>query len=170
MQIKRAIGNGLRFIFRPISRRISPLPIGLFIANFVVQRILRINSAYRFSIHFTSRVAGQIEIGENVWKSFAISGGCYVQGMNGIVIGDNTLFAPNVVMISANHVPGDLTRWEKTGPIRIGKNCWIGANSVILPGVELGDNVVVGAGAVVSKSFPNACVIGGVPAKIIRQL
>ena len=57
--------------------------------------------------------------------------------------------------------------WEKEKPIIIGKNCWIGTNVVILPGVELGDNVIVGAGAVVTKSFLSNCVLAGVPAKLI---
>ena len=73
-------------------------------------------------------------------------------------------------IISANHDKDDLLKHHKTiEPIRIGKNCWIGANAVILPGVQLGDNVIVGAGAVVSKSFPNDVVIGGVPAKLISK-
>jgi acetyltransferase-like isoleucine patch superfamily enzyme len=50
----------------------------------------------------------------------------------------------------------------------IGKNCWIGSNAVILPGVELGDNVIVGAGAVVTKSFPENLKVAGVPAKVIQ--
>jgi len=53
-------------------------------------------------------------------------------------------------------------------PIRIGKKCWIGANAIILPSVELGDNVIVAAGSVVNKSFPDNIVIGGNPARVIR--
>ena len=53
-------------------------------------------------------------------------------------------------------------------PIVIGKKCWLGANSVILPGVQLGNNVIVAAGSVVNKSFPDNSVVAGVPAKIVH--
>jgi maltose O-acetyltransferase len=93
-----------------------------------------------------------------------------VQGINKIYIGDYTIFAPGVKIISANHDKKDYHSHDKSiSPIKIGKNCWLGANSVILPGVELGDNVIVGAGAVVTKSFPDNVILGGVPAKIIGK-
>ena len=121
-------------------------------------------------VHFTSQVivARNIEIGKNVWKSFALSGGCYIQGINGIHIGDDTIFAPHVCMISANHTVDDLARHTIEKPIYIGQRCWLGANVVILPGVTLGDDAVVGAGAVVTKDFPDGVVIAGVPARILR--
>ena len=143
----------------------SPVPPGLWIANRFFQNVLDVNNDIPWMVHFTSRVVGDVTIGKNVWISFAVSGGCYIQGGNGIVIGDDTIFAPGVKIISADHDPADLKRWKKEKPVVIGKNCWIGANAVILPGVELGDNVIVGAGAVVTKSFPSNVTIVGVPAK-----
>jgi len=143
------------------------VPPGLWLINNFFQNVLDINSDIPWMVHFTSRVTGNIEIGENVWLSFAVSGGCYIQGFNGIKIGDNTIFAPGIKIISANHDANDLNKAVKSNPIIIGKNCWIGANAIILPGVELGDNVIVGAGAVVTKSFPNNSILVGNPAKII---
>lgn len=119
-------------------------------------------------VHFTSRVIGDISIGRNVWISFAVSGGCYIQGGNGIEIGDDTIFAPGVKIISANHDKNDF-KWIKDNPIKIGKRCWIGANAVILPGVILGNEVIVGAGAIVTKSFPDRSLLAGVPARIVDQ-
>jgi len=142
-----------------------PVPPGLWLINKFYQNVLDINNDIPWMVHFTSRVGGNIKIGKDVWISFAVSGGCYIQGGNGIEIGDGTIFAPGVQIISANHDPENLHKWKVAEPIRIGKNCWIGANAVILPGVQLGDNVVVGAGAVVTKSFLENSQIKGVPAK-----
>lgn len=137
-------------------------------ANFIFQRIFQLNSDVPFQVNFTSVViiGKGITVGRNVWKSFALSGGCYIQGGSGIYIGDDTLFAPGVKIISANHDPMNHMAWTESTPIRIGCRCWIGANAVILPSVELGDDCIVGAGAVVTKSFPNRTVIVGNPAKI----
>jgi len=114
-------------------------------------------------------MAERIRVGKNVWKSFALSGGCYIQGGNGVFIDDDTIFAPGVKIVSANHARDDLGKWEEGPPIRIGKRCWIGANAVILPGVRLGDDVIVGAGSVVTRSFPDGSVIAGVPAKLVSE-
>jgi len=147
----------------------SPCGIGLKISNFFFQKILRINGSFKIMVHYTSQVNGTIEIGENVVKSFANSGSCYFQGINGIIIGDNTIFAPGVKVISANHDVKSLSKHKPTRPISIGKNCWLGANSIILPGVSIGDNVIVAAGAVVTKSFGDNLIIAGVPAKHIKN-
>ena len=146
-----------------------PVPPGLYLANFFFQRILRINAQCKWQVHFTSRVLGEIEIDEGVAKSFALSGGCYIQGGNGIKIGRDTLFAPGVRIVSANHDEEDMTRWAPGPPIEIGEHCWIGANACILPGVTLGDRCVVGAGSVVTKSFPDGSVVGGVPARLLSS-
>lgn len=98
--------------------------------------------------------------------------GCYFQTIDGkITIGKGTYIAVNVGIITTNH---NLECPEEHLPgkdVSIGRNCWIGMNSVILPGVILGDNTVVGAGSVVTKSFPDGrCVIAGNPAKIIKKM
>lgn len=147
----------------------SPVSPGLWFANKFFQNVLDINNDIPWMVHFTSTVVGDITIGKNVWISFAKSGGCYIQGGNGINIGDDTIFASGVKMISANHDFENLNKWQEEKPIVIGKNCWIGANAIILPGVQLGDNVTVGAGAVVTKSFPSDLIIGGIPAQIIKK-
>ena len=154
---------------RPLKRRFAPVPPGLALVNLWHQRLFDRNGQVPWMVHFTSRVTGDITIGRKVWVSFAVSGGCYVQGKNGIEIGDDTLFAPNVSIVSANHVKGDLTSWENGPPVKIGQRCWIGAGAIILPGVQLGDDVIVGAGAVVTKSFPSGAVLGGVPARMLNH-
>lgn len=146
----------------------SPCSRGLRILNFIVQKIFRINGEYPFMVHFTSIVNGKVIIGKNVAQYFANSSGCYIQGINGVEIGDDTIFAPGIKIISANHSKENYKNHDKCRSIVIGKNCWLGTNCVILPGVVLGDNVIVAAGSVVTKSFDSNSVIAGVPARIIQ--
>jgi carbonic anhydrase/acetyltransferase-like protein (isoleucine patch superfamily) len=153
--------------WRLLERLTDPIPPGLWLLNAFCQRVLRINAETPWMVHFSSRVIGRVKIGRNVWKSFALSGGCYIQGLNGVEIGDDTLFAPGVKIVSSNHQPGRLDRQQDGPPIRIGPRCWIGVNAVILPGVELGADSIVGAGAVVTHSVPAGVSVAGVPARPI---
>lgn len=98
--------------------------------------------------------------------------GCYWQAMDAkIHVGKNCHVAPNVGIITTNHNTSNPAKHVPGQNITLSDNCWIGMNAVILPGVMLGKNTVVGAGAVVTKSFAEGhCIIGGVPAKIIKEL
>jgi hypothetical protein len=98
--------------------------------------------------------------------------GTYFQGYGGkVIIGKGSYIAPNVGLITSNHDVLNLENHVKGEDIVIGEKCWIGMNSVILPGVKLGPNTIVAAGAVVSKSFPDGfCIVGGVPAKVIKSI
>ena len=88
-----------------------------------------------------------------------------------ISIGKGTYIAQNVGLITENHDISNLDNHLPPKNISIGKNCWIGMNSVLLPGVVLGDKTIVGAGAVVTSSFPEGhVVLGGVPARVIKSI
>lgn len=108
-----------------------------------------------------------LHIGENVF----FNSGCRFQDQGGIYIGDGCLIGHNVVLATINHDFDPANRGTNLPePIRIGKNVWIGANATILPGVTIGDNAVIAAGAVVTKDVPANTVVGGVPAKQIRKI
>ncbi|MDE6182038.1 MAG: sugar O-acetyltransferase [Eubacteriales bacterium] len=110
-----------------------------------------------------------IYVGENFYANF----NCVMLDVAEIRIGKNCMLAPNVSLYTATHPldPTERTTGLEYGKsITIGDNCWLGGNSIILPGVKLGNNVVVGAGAVVTKSFGDNVVLGGNPAKIIKKL
>ena len=98
--------------------------------------------------------------------------GCYFQNQNAdIHIGKEVYIANNVGLITENHDPNDLDAHLPGSDVVIGDKCWIGKNCVIQPGVTLGEGTVVGAGADVTKSFPEGyCVIAGNPARLLKTL
>ncbi len=97
--------------------------------------------------------------------------GIYFQAFGRIKIGRGSYIGPNVGLITANHDPANLSQHLPAKDIVLGSNCWIGMNAVVMGGVVLGDNTTVGAGSIVTKSFPEGnCIIAGNPARIIRQI
>lgn len=93
-----------------------------------------------------------------------------------ITLGDYIMMGPDVVMMAVTHDVSDLSKpmVDPTNPsiekpIIIGNNVWIGTRVIIMPGVKIGDNSIIGAGAVVTKSFPSNSIIGGVPAQLIKE-
>lgn len=137
-----------------------------------MQKVIGFNRSVPWPVHFTSVVSGHDRIVRKPGASaVGMMPGCYIQAVNGIEIGSGTRTGPGIKIISADHDITDIDRHLPSGPVVIGDGCWIGANAVILPGVELGPRTVVGAGAVVTRSYPDGyCVIGGVPAREIRKL
>ena len=90
-----------------------------------------------------------------------------------IYVGDYTQFGPNVVLATAGHpILPELREqgYQYNAPVRVGRNCWLGANVVVVPGVTIGDNVVVGAGSVVTKDLPDNVIAVGNPCKILREV
>jgi acetyltransferase-like isoleucine patch superfamily enzyme len=138
---------------------------------FIAQRIFRINSSIPWPVHWSSIVTHPKNITQDGFRPyFGFMPGQYIQAKNGIIVGENLRLGPGVKIISASHELNDYSKHTINRPIKIGRNCWLAANVIILPGIELGDHVVVAAGAVVTKSFGPNLVIGGNPAKVIRDL
>jgi len=108
-----------------------------------------------------------INLGKNVFINFD----CTFLSLGGITIEDDVLIGPKVSLITESH---PLNPQHRNGiyakPIHIKKNAWIGADTTILPGVIIGENAVVAAGAVVSKDVPDNTIVAGIPAKIIKHI
>ena len=90
-----------------------------------------------------------------------------------IYVGDYTMIGPNVTIATAGHPLLPLLRQkglQYNASVRIGKNCWIGAGAILLPGVTVGDDTVIGAGSVVTKDIPSGVVAVGSPCRVLRQI
>lgn len=113
--------------------------------------------------------SSNILIGDNCYFNH----NCSITSLDEIIIGNNCMFGNNVVIIDHNHIITNKEifgkKFEKS-KVKIGNNVWIGANSVILPGVNIGDGAVVAAGAVVTKDIDAKEIWGGVPAKKIKDI
>lgn len=110
-----------------------------------------------------------VHFGDGVYANFGLT----LVDDTHIYVGDKTMFAPNVTVATAAHpILPELREkaFQYNLPVRIGRNCWIGAGAVILPGVSIGDGSVIGAGSVVTKDIPPNCVAVGNPCKPIREI
>lgn len=90
-----------------------------------------------------------------------------------IYVGDYTMIGPNVTIATAGHPLLPMLRQkglQYNASVRIGKNCWIGAGAILLPGVTVGDDTVIGAGSVVTKDIPSGVVAVGSPCRVLRQI
>lgn len=106
-----------------------------------------------------------------IGKHVFLNSGCKFQDQGGITIGDGSQIGHNVVLATLNHSLDPAHREDIIpAPIHIGRNVWIGANAVILPGVSIGDGAVIAAGAVVTKDVLENTVAGGVPARFIKTI
>ena len=110
-----------------------------------------------------------IETGENFYANY----GTTILDVGKVTIGDNVMLAPNVSIYTASHPIHPLSRnsgYEYGIPVSIGNNVWIGGNVVILPGITIGDNAVIGAGSVVTKDIPANVIAAGNPCRILREI
>ena len=124
------------------------------------------DGAYMFPPFYTD-CGKNLKLGRNVF----INSCCQFQDQGGITIGDGTLVGPKTVIATLNHHMNPSKRANLIPkPVVIGKNVWIGANVTILPGVTIGDGAIVAAGAVVNKNVEANTIVGGVPAKLIKQI
>lgn len=110
-----------------------------------------------------------VHFGKNVYANFNLT----LVDDTTITVGDYTMLAPNVVLATAGHpiLPSLREKgYQYNLPIKIGRNCWLGAGVIVLPGVTIGDNTVVGAGSVVTKDLPANVVAVGNPCRVLREI
>ena len=110
-----------------------------------------------------------VHFGCNVYANFNLT----LVDDTHIYVGDGVMFGPNVTVATAGHpILPELRQeaYQYNAPVHIGKNCWFGAGALILPGVTIGDNTVVGAGSVVNRDLPANVVAVGIPCRVVRQI
>lgn len=125
--------------------------------------------AVYFEPPFHCEYGNHIKLGENFYANI----GCVMLDVGKINIGDNVLFGPNVSIYTAGHPIHPESRnsgYEYGIPVTIGDNVWIGGSCVILPGVTIGSNTVIGAGSVVTKDIPDGVCAAGNPCRVIREI
>ena len=144
--------------FRPILNRLRAMPLRL-----QLQACGPDLTLYRgVVVHHPGSVklGARVELGDYV----------VIWGGGGLEIGDDTMIAAQTVITTLGHNRSQSAFRETLtrGPIVIGKNVWVGAGAVILPGVTIGDNSIIAAGAVVTKDVASNTIVGGVPAKVLQ--
>ena len=126
-------------------------------------------------IFFRNRILGEVSTkklvkrGLKIGKGFSIQAKCMIDSSHCwlIQIGDNVTLAPGVHVLAHDASTKRSLGYTKIGLVRIGNNVFVGAHSVILPGVTIGDNAIIGAGSIVSRDVPENSVVAGNPSKII---
>lgn len=137
------------------------------------EKIKQIFGSYGKNVSVQSRFncdyGKNIHVGDNFLSNYNLT----ILDVAAVNIGNNVMIGPNVDIYTVNHpmtAEGRRDYLAKGSPVTIGNDVWIGGKSSIMPGVTIGNNVVVAAGAVVTKDVPDNSLVGGVPAKVIKKL
>ena len=110
-----------------------------------------------------------VHFGKNVYANFGLT----LVDDTHIYVGDYTMFGPHVTLSTAGHpILPELREqiYQFNAPIHIGRNCWLGAGVIVLPGITIGDNSVIGAGSIVTKDIPANVVAMGTPCRVVREI
>lgn len=116
-----------------------------------------------------NNVGQLVRVGKNFLTNYHVT----ILDIMPVTIGDYVMIGPNTMISTVNHPISPMGRRKHLGigkPVTIGNDVWIGGNVAIMPGVTIGNNVIIAGGAVVTKDVPDNCIVGGVPAKKIRDI
>lgn len=152
----------------------QPMPgykVGYFLRRYVVKKILGVRCGKEVIVkdHCYFGNGDRLSVGDRS----QLGQNCRINGR--VTIGKDVVMGPDVVIMATSHeysrldIPINQQGSKLENPIFIGNDCWIGTRVIILPGVTIGNHCIVAAGAVVTKSFPDNCIIGGIPAKFIKS-
>lgn len=127
----------------------------------------KIDATTVINVPFQTDFGCHITFGKNVYVNMDV----FMTDLGGITIEDNVLIAPRAKILTVNHPlkPSDRHKLELKS-VTLKKNCWIGADATIMPGVTVGENAVVAAGALVTKDVPADTLVAGIPAKVMKKL
>lgn len=137
--------------------------------SMVLKEIFKTEQKCHIEPNFYCDYGYNIKIGKNFYANH----NCVILDVNRVTIGDNVLFGPNVQVYTATHPlnPEERNSGVEMGyPIEIGDNVWVGGGAIICPGVKIGKNAVIAAGSVVIKDIPENVLVGGNPAKVIKEI
>ncbi|UUV22389.1 sugar O-acetyltransferase [Paenimyroides aestuarii] len=147
-----------------INQTANPEEINSLLSELVGQKV---DETVAIFPPFHTNYGKHLLLGNNVFINF----NCTMLAWGGITIEDDVFIAPNVNLLTEGHsIQPSQRQGLQSQPIHIKKGVWIGANATILQGVTIGENSIVAAGAVVSKDVPDNVIVGGTPAKIIKQI
>lgn len=110
-----------------------------------------------------------IYVGDNFLTNYNVT----ILDVARVYVGNDVMIGPNTLITTVGHPLSPKGRKQRHGicqPVTIGNNVWIGGNCTVLPGVKIGNNSIIAAGEVVTNDVPDNCVVGGVPAKVIKEL
>lgn len=159
---------GMKLLF-PKFKNKEYYTLNIFLQS-IKQKLIGVNKNVPWPVHSSSIVIAPNKINPGTKApGFAIA--CYINGNNGIIVGENVWIGPRVSIISQNHNLNKYDNYKKANPIQINKNCLLTSNCVILPGVILGKHTVVAANSVVRDSFPDGNqLLAGNPAVVVKKL
>lgn len=169
-KIKRIVGEVLyNFIGKHLPRSSAKYAFGAKTFRYWCAKLMLNRCGKNVNLESMASITSALEIGNN--SGIGIASRIYGH----VCIGDNVLMGPEVIILTSGHKyenADELIRNQgrlPEKPVYVGNDVWIGARAIILPGVRIEDGAVIGAGAVVTKDVPPYTVVGGVPAKIIKQ-
>ncbi|MEQ9763378.1 DapH/DapD/GlmU-related protein [Streptococcus sp. ZJ151] len=168
--------DGLRTIISQIQEENKPLIQELNTqvqtydsARLLVEKITqdKIDPTTIINVPFQTDFGRHISFGKHVYVNMDV----FMTDLGGITIEDDVLIAPRAKILTVNHPlkPSDRHKLELKS-VTLKRNCWIGADATIMPGVTVGENAVVAAGALVTKNVPDNTLVAGIPARVIKQL
>lgn len=127
------------------------------------------DNCYIESPFYANWAGHNVHFGSNIYANFGLT----LVDDTHIYVGDCTMFGPNVTIATAGHpIDSELRSrgLQYNLPVHIGRNCWLGAGVIVMPGVTIGDNTVIGAGSIVTKDIPSGVVAVGNPCRVMRQV